>query len=159
MDKDRNHNKLVSLIVAASVGLKIPPSLIANKKKYFEEWIKNSKCITKAIDNMFTIYGENTFSKVSTERIKKSNLNKLGDVFFPTLIQEEISKAYEVRFFFIKDKLYAMAIFSQRDEKTRLDYRKYNRQKPNRSIPYKLPLDVKLKILAFNDKMGLDILK
>ena len=49
-----------------------------------------------------------------------------------------------------------MAIFSQSDEKTKTDYRNYNRVKPNRNVPYKLPQDVEDKICLFMDASGLD---
>ena len=42
-----------------------------------------------------------------------------------------------------------MAIFSQLDEKTKYDFRNYNHGKPNRNIPYKLPEDIKEKVLKY----------
>ena len=42
-----------------------------------------------------------------------------------------------------------MAIFSQLDDKTKLDYRNYNREKPNRNVPFKLPDKIKNQILDF----------
>lgn len=47
------------------------------------------------------------------------------------------------------EKFYSMAIFSQNDEKTSLDYRNYNMEKPNRNIPFQLPLNIEknLKLL------------
>src|SRR5688500_5360277 len=42
-----------------------------------------------------------------------------------------------------------MAIFSQSDEQTKTDFRKYNEKKPNRYVPFKLPdeIDQKIKLL------------
>lgn len=39
-----------------------------------------------------------------------------------------------------------MAILSQSDEKTKIDFRKYNEEKPNRNVPFKLPDDIDQKI-------------
>ena len=53
----------------------------------------------------------------------RDSVVSLPDTFYPSLIQEEIEKVYEVRVFYLKGKCYAMAIFSQKNEKTQLDYR------------------------------------
>lgn len=42
-----------------------------------------------------------------------------------------------------------MAIFSQENEKTRIDYRNYDREKPNRCVPYHLSDDIQSKLSAF----------
>jgi glutathione synthase/RimK-type ligase-like ATP-grasp enzyme len=39
-----------------------------------------------------------------------------------------------------------MAIFSQNDDQTKTDFRKYNNEKPNRNIRYSLPKDVEDKV-------------
>ena len=49
-----------------------------------------------------------------------------------------------------------MAIFSQNDEQTQLDYRNYNRVKPNRNIPYILPKDIETKLQKLMDKLDLN---
>ena len=49
-----------------------------------------------------------------------------------------------------------MAIFSQLDTQTELDFRNYNREKPNRNIPFKLPLKMQEKLLKFIKIMHLD---
>ena len=49
-----------------------------------------------------------------------------------------------------------MAIFSQMDEMTKVDFRNYNREKPNRCLPFKLPEEIKCKLVQFNKIMNLD---
>lgn len=56
----------------------------------------------------------------------------------------------------MKGKCYTSAIFSQRDEKTKIDFRNYNYQKPNRVSVYKLPQKVENKIVAFMNKIEMD---
>jgi glutathione synthase/RimK-type ligase-like ATP-grasp enzyme len=49
-----------------------------------------------------------------------------------------------------------MAIFSQNDEKTIVDWRNYNHDRPNRKIPFKLPLEVENNIRKFIKASGLN---
>jgi D-alanine-D-alanine ligase-like ATP-grasp enzyme len=39
-----------------------------------------------------------------------------------------------------------MAIFSQNDPKTQIDFRNYNNENPNRNIPFKLPKKIEKKL-------------
>jgi glutathione synthase/RimK-type ligase-like ATP-grasp enzyme len=65
---------------------------------------------------------------------------------FPSLIQEYIEKEYEVRVFYLDGVCYSMAIFSQNDTQTSVDFRQYNRKKPNRNVPYHLPVSLQEKV-------------
>ena len=51
---------------------------------------------------------------------------------------------------------YSMAIFSQNDEKTKLDYRNYNREKPNRNVPFQLPEKIETLARKFMEQSQLD---
>ena len=42
-----------------------------------------------------------------------------------------------------------MAIFSQNNVNTQVDYRNYDHEKPNRCVPYNLPNTIKRKIFKF----------
>ncbi|MBM6497958.1 hypothetical protein H9X54_001390 [Flavobacterium macrobrachii] len=83
------------------------------------------------------------------------NLKK-KEHFFPSLLQEYIQKKYELRIFFLNDKLYSMAIFSQESEQTKIDYRNYQKEKPNRRVPYKLPIEIEEKLIFFMRKIELN---
>src|SRR5690606_29202165 len=72
-----------------------------------------------------------------------------SDEFALTLFQERVSKKYEIRIFFFNQKLYCMAILSQSDKSTSIDYRNYNRSLPNRNIPIKIPDEVRKKVIEF----------
>ncbi len=50
-----------------------------------------------------------------------------------------------------------MAIFSQNDDKTKVDYRNYNIEKPNRCAPYSLPQSVESKLFSLMKKIGLNM--
>jgi glutathione synthase/RimK-type ligase-like ATP-grasp enzyme len=48
-----------------------------------------------------------------------------------------------------------MAILSQNDEQTKIDFRHYNAQKPNRNVPYLLPEEISIKIDRLMKKLRL----
>ncbi|MDQ0780389.1 grasp-with-spasm system ATP-grasp peptide maturase [Chryseobacterium sp. W4I1] len=66
--------------------------------------------------------------------------------FFITFFQNQIDKEFEIRTFYLNGKCYSMAIFSQNDEQTKTDFRKYNLEKPNRNVPYKLSHQIEKRI-------------
>ena len=49
-----------------------------------------------------------------------------------------------------------MAIFSQNNEKTKIDFRNYDRDLPNRTEPYTLPFDVEEKICKMMNALKLN---
>lgn len=153
----RNANKLISLQIAQECGMKIPKTCISSQKSDLMDFF--SKCtssITKSIQDIlfFHIDGERFSTK--TSKVTMADINRMGEIFFPSLLQEEIQKKYELRVFYLKGNFYPMAIFSQEDEQTKVDFRNYNRSKPNRCVPYKLPNDIMKNLDLFMQKMNLD---
>jgi D-alanine-D-alanine ligase-like ATP-grasp enzyme len=49
-----------------------------------------------------------------------------------------------------------MAIFSQNDEQTKIDFRKYNHLKPNRNVPFMLPPEIEKKLIQLSKKIGVN---
>jgi len=49
-----------------------------------------------------------------------------------------------------------VAIISQADDQTRVDYRKYNVERPNRVIPFRLPEAIEHKLSLLIEKLGLN---
>ena len=84
------------------------------------------------------------------------DIDNIPSDFFPTLFQNEIEKAFEIRVFYLAGTCYSMAIFSQSNAKTTVDYRNYDFTKPNRNIPYKLPKEIECRIVDFMGYMNLD---
>lgn len=137
------NNKLTTLRIANQVGLKIPKTFITCNKKNVGI---SEKLITKAIKEGFNITVGDTMFKLKTHLV----LDKLvPQEFSPSLFQDKIDKKFELRIFFVKNKFYSMAIFSQQNQRTQIDFRNYDYNKPTKTSPYKLPpyLQSKLKRL------------
>jgi glutathione synthase/RimK-type ligase-like ATP-grasp enzyme len=67
-----------------------------------------------------------------------------------------VEKEYELRVFALAGELYAMAIFSQSDPQTRTDFRRYNREKPNRTVPFRLAPETAERIRRLLADLGLE---
>lgn len=145
------NNKILNLSVAKNVGMNIPETLVTNKKAdLLEFYSKNAPVISKCILNEPRL-NSNTHYYVTpgTFIIKEKEIELLGDSFAPLLFQKYTDKKYEVRVFVTGNSFFAMAIFSQNDEKTKIDFRNYNDEKPNRNVPFELPEEIKNKVKSF----------
>ena len=150
-------NKLHCLKMAALVGLNVPNSLVTTSK---EELIKfkrmNKNIITKGIQEVFEGQYKSSGYYNSTEIITDEIIENLPDNFFASLFQEQLSKRVEIRTFFLNNKLYSAAIFSQLDPKTKVDFRNYNYEKPNRMVVFNLPGQMEEKICELMNKLNLN---
>jgi len=144
-------SKLTCLLAARSVGLKIPETLITSHKHSLNKDLKASK----AISDIMVTTEEGDIMGLGTILIDSEQLRKAPDFFFPTLFQRYISKAYELRIFYLHGKLWSMAIFSQNNEKTKIDFRNYDHEKPNRTVPYLLPTCIEDKLLLLMKQLKL----
>lgn len=150
-------NKFSVLLEAERLGIRIPKSIIAtSKKEILDKAEKGSQFITKSIKDADFIFYNNTLIDLYTKSMTIEDISNLSENFFPTLFQEKIDKQFEIRIFYLFDKLYSMAIFSQNDKKTSVDFRNYNREKPNRCIPFKLPMEVEKQIKMLMNRIELN---
>lgn len=150
-------NKLAALSTAKEVGLKIPGTAIVNNKKDFCTFLKRyPSVITKPITETLDYNKGNNDYTLYTNEVTVDYLDRIPSKFFPTLIQEKIAKNFEIRTFFWKERCYSMAIFSQENENTTIDFRRYDRKRPNRNVPYQLPHEIEGKISALMERIKLN---
>ena len=155
---NQEDRKLTQLHNAKEQGLRIPKTIIATDKESLLAFYQqcNGEIITKGINSSPSFTYDTISLEGYTEAISSDLLRSLPQNFFPSLFQENIEKQYELRIFYLKGKFYSMAIFSQTDEQTKTDVRKYNNDKPNRTVPYLLPNSIQIKLNSFMDSMDLD---
>lgn len=149
----REINKLEMLNAAIKVGLNVPNTSILNSKQKIIDSFHSKSIITKGIQVTPIIFSK--YGKIYgyTEKIE---LNEIPDKFAFTLFQDEIEKRIEIRSFYLENNVYSMAIFSQNDNSTKVDFRKYNKEKPNRMVPFKLPAEIESKLLKLSKKLSLN---
>ncbi len=142
-------NKLVVNEIAKKVGLLVPKSFFSDSK--------NVNCkidlITKPInENSIVPYDINTYFKLLTKEVSNEDNLKYSLSYF----QEKIDKKYELRIFYLDGETYSMAIFSQNNAKTNIDFRNYDTENPNRTVPYKLSNKMNEKIDNLMKLLGLN---
>jgi len=133
-------NKIFILYQAQRERMLIPEFIITSKKSEIELFIrKHNCCITKGIDcNGFNVNKNIELGNLAT-LLTQSELSKIPANFNYSFIQQYIEKKADIRVFYIGEKIFSTAIFSQNDEQTKIDFRNYNEEKPNRIQPFKLP--------------------
>lgn len=153
-------NKLITLEIAKSAGLRTPESYIMNEKRSINKLIKSdTHYVTKAMSDGVYLFETERKRKgyfTYTESLTPDVLEDYPEKMPPSLIQSKIEKQYEVRVFYLDGQFFSWAICSQSDHQTRTDYRKYNDQKPNRVIPYLLPEGITKQLLDLFNKIGLN---
>ena len=147
---DNKIDKLEMLNCCKKCDLKIPDTIVTNsyiKLKYFIR--KHKQVISKPIQYPileYEQYNETIFFSTKTELVTEENLDSFSSSFLPSLFQQYIDKKFEIRSFFINEKFYSMAIFSQENPKTKIDFRDYDYERPNRTVPFKLPQKIEKKL-------------
>ena len=157
--KEIENYKLYNLQAAKDSGFLIPNTLITNSKEELQNFYNETKgeLISKDIRYSVNIVdGNNYIGSCGTFILKEKDINLLDNDFAPILVQEYIEKEFELRVFFFKKKIFPMAIFSQNDAKTKVDFRNYNEEKPNRCVPFDLPIKLQDKILRFSQAIDLN---
>lgn len=151
-------NKLSTLCLAQKHGLTIPNTFLSNNGpsiKLFKNHF--SEIITKAISDTFLYEVQNHGGAIYgcyTEEIEEEEIP--SDSLFYSLVQNKIEKEFEVRSFFFENTFYSMAIFSQSDTMTKTDFRNYNSEKPNRTVPFDLPADISTKLTFLMKDLSLN---
>lgn len=144
-------NKLDVLIHAKKIGLKIPPSIITNRRYELLSFIeKNGTALCKSTSEnfIFTSKLESSYSQpiaiIDTEKI-----DKISETFFPSFFQKFIKKKYDIRVFYLNGDFYSMAIFNNSPD-FRTSY------STNRNVPYSLPSKVSYKLDKLMQLLGLN---
>lgn len=154
--KNRSLNKLKVLHLAKKIGLNVPESYVINNKK---DLIRNpNNLISKHLYETAMIINddENNYLSSKTYRVEEEEINDSKDFFLYSLFQKEIEKEFEVRAFYLDGDLYAVAMFTQKNMKTQIDFRNYDAQKPTRTIPFILPKIIQDKIKKLFKLIDLD---
>jgi ATP-GRASP peptide maturase of grasp-with-spasm system len=153
-------NKLVVLELARELGLRTPPFRVTTSRRYTQALLDSgASYVSKAMSDglyLFDVQESNAGYFTYTERLEPSSLEGLDERIAPSFFQQYVEKAFELRVFFLDKTFRTVGIFSQNDEQTRVDYRKYNLSKPNRVIPFRLPGEIEDKLSRLADRLGLN---
>lgn len=151
-----NLNRLRILDLAGQAGLVIPEWIVTGSSRHILNYQQESQSVvTKAIDNGIYDEFKNKRYYTYTELLEPCFFSDENPMeLFPSLITKTIKKKFEVRSFFLADKFYSMAIFSQQDESTIIDFRKGNGS--SQTEPYQLPLLIENQLRTLFKRISLN---
>ncbi|WGH75233.1 grasp-with-spasm system ATP-grasp peptide maturase [Tenacibaculum tangerinum] len=150
-------NRLNILNLANNYGLKAPNyEVVSNANQIPKSKFIGNLFVTKAISNGLYNLVDGKSYYTYTELQSKNAFKGKNINLFPSLLMEVIEKKFEIRSFYIDGKFYSMAIFSQSNEQTEVDFRKYSETKPNKTEPYKLPDEIEIKLDKLFKQIGLN---
>lgn len=149
-----NMNRLTTLEIAKKHGLKTPIYEVVTQ---LEKISIQGNLVSKSIDNgVYEVIGNKRYysytEKLEPEFIEDNRTIEL----FPSLLMKQIKKKAEIRTFFIAGYFYSMIIFSQNNQQTQVDFRKYDSNKPNKNEPYQLPIEIEQKLKKVFDDFSLN---
>jgi ATP-GRASP peptide maturase of grasp-with-spasm system len=153
---DNKINKLKVLLYAKEIGLSVPDTIITNTKTDLINFFnKHNEIITKSIKDNIHLELSDCYFVQYTDLINKKDLEKIPEVFFSSIFQQLIKKKFELRIFYLNNKFYSTAIFSQTNDKTKIDFRHYDDSNPNRVVPFILPTEYEIKLQKLMNKLNL----
>lgn len=151
-----NLNRLHILDLASQLGLATPEWMVTGSSTHILNYQRQAQSVvTKAIDN--GIYDEfnNKRYYTYTELLDPCFFNDESPVeLFPSLVTKTVKKKFEIRSFYLADIFYSMAIFSQQDEITTIDFRKGNGS--SQTEPYQLPRVIEDKLRTLFKRLSLN---
>jgi ATP-GRASP peptide maturase of grasp-with-spasm system len=152
-----NLNKLDVLRRAAREGIATPATLVTTGREALRRFCEeHGTVITKPIGEVDAFITGEVSHFLYTTPLGPAEIDALPERFAPSLFQEQIEKSYELRVFYLDGEFHAMAIFSQNDPQTRADFRQYNRERPNRNVPYRLRPELTERLLRLTQGLELE---
>ena len=149
-------NRVYVLLEAQKLGINCPDWIITDNKKDLLNFIAIHKQVVCKSFTHFYYAKDSESYRILTNLITLKELENLPESFNSALFLSYIPKKYELRIFSWKNNFFPMAIFSQQDEKTKIDFREYNSEKPNRNIPVKLDKDFLNKLYLLAKQLKVD---
>ncbi len=154
---DNNINKLKVLNACSKLNIKYPKSLITTSRTELLKFKKETgQIITKNINQGIRLEFKDTSFMPFTTKVSDNDIKELPENFTHMFFQEMIEKSFELRIFYLKGQFYSSTIFSQNDSKTKVDFRNYNFENPNRTPPFVLPTSYKTKLNKLMLNIGLN---
>ncbi len=156
--KTSDINKLHLLDLCKRFDVLAPNFIVTSyKSALLDFYYREKSIISKPINAPFKMFDDDNFAHLAyTAEIDLADINGLPEKFIPTFFQRKIIKEYEIRAFYLNGTFYAMAIFSQKNKNTNVDFRNYDLVNPNRLTPYQFPKYYEEKLKTLLDAFGLN---
>jgi RimK-like ATP-grasp domain len=160
---ERAQKKIRQLQLAAQLGFELPPTLVTNDPDQALDFVRatNGHAVSKQVgfaDVARAADGEpgnwNAYVRY-TERVTHRDLAHIEALRrCPVILQAEVAKRHELRVTVVGDDVFAVAIHSQQNPRTSLDWRRYDDARTLHEI-VSLPADVAERCVQMTSALGL----
>jgi len=154
---DLARKKVFQLALARELGFMVPRTLISNNPAEVRDFLADceGRVVFKAIHIEFLDFGERKFN-IPTTLLAQEHLGKLDLVSrMPSLFQEFIDKAYELRVTIVGERVFSVRIDSQDNPQTLVDWRHPSHITTLRHTVVHLPQDIQERCLKLLRELGL----
>lgn len=153
----RANQKVLQLRLAARAGLTIPRTLVTRSPNEARDFARNAvgSVVVKPVSHG-TLELQDGDRAIYTHRIEKEDIGERLDAIShcPVIMQEEIKKSCDVRLTMIGEKSFAVAIDSQQEEATTVDWRRPS-ELPLQHRLIELPGEILTALRALCGELGL----
>ncbi|KUJ56720.1 ATP-grasp domain-containing protein [Chryseobacterium aquaticum] len=146
-------NKLLQLQYAKSIGFNIPKTIISTNPNQIRDFYfsHNEKIILKPFWNS-KLFQNNKTKLLFTNLVDKKHIDDLDNMeITPIIFQEYIEKKIEYRITVVEDEIFVASVDSQKNEKTKIDWRRDN----SKFQKDKIPKEIENKCLELVKMLGL----
>ncbi|MBL4942292.1 MAG: hypothetical protein JKY81_11595 [Colwellia sp.] len=154
----RASSKELQLIKAREIGVDIPDTLTSNCPVATQEFYhKHQGNIITKMQTAFAIYDDGKENVVFTNPVKESDLANLADLrFCPMQFQQTLAKELELRATVVGNKVFCIAIDSNKFQTENYDWRKKGSTTLEAWFPYQLPKKEEEKLIKLTKNLGLN---
>lgn len=148
-------NKFGELLLAKKLGFNVPKMIYSNDSREVQKFLMDRKSILKESGLKSFSDSRNNKMIFDSAVIKPENKKLKNLHSTPCMFQEFIDKKYDIRAVVVGNKVLAAKIESQKNDKSKNDWRGREHLIPFK--PYKLPSVVEKKLIAFLKTMDFKI--
>lgn len=149
----RLDSKEEQMKIASSIGLLVPDTCITNDPEAAKRFVrKHPDGVIAKMQSSFAIYQNGMEHVVFTNIVSEQDLENIDTLqYCPMQFQEKLEKSCELRVTIVGDAVFTYAIDSGKTLHARVDWRREGNTLLNEWKPYKLPRDVRKKLLRLMD--------
>lgn len=147
----RSGDKVWQLLVARDRGFAIPETLLTNDPRAFADFVRKKGAA--AVKSPSGSAGLADSMRVLTQRVTSAR-DAASVRLAPVLAQEYVEKRTEIRATVVGSRVFAVEIDSQATKKTRVDWRRYDKDTPQTRVA--LPADARRRCVQVTRDCGLD---
>ena len=150
-------NKYLQMEFAKLCGFKIPRTIISNDKQKLLNFVsQNKEVVLKLMHQDFYKTEKGDYTGLYVNKIDLNDLENFKELNEnPVVLQEYISKNYEVRYTVIGQTHFACKIESQKSEKAKIDWRRYDIPNTPHSI-LDAPKEIEINVNLLMNKLGIE---